>query len=83
MFPVADVIPSRTTPWMTVALIAANVLAFLYALSLPAADAYAWTQRFRVSSRSKHPGQRRTTSLFLHENSVHLALNVIVLWGLR
>ncbi len=79
MFPVADVIPSRTTPWMTVALIAANVLAFLYALSLPAADAYVWTQRFAFVP-VEASWTTATTSLFLHENSVHLALNIIVLW---
>ncbi len=79
MFPVADVIPSRTTPWMTVALIAANVLAFLYALSLPPADGYAWTQRFAFVP-VEASWTTATTSLFLHENSVHLALNIIVLW---
>ena len=79
MFPVADVIPSRTTPWMTVALIAANVLAFVYPLSLPAADAYAWTQRFAFVP-VEASWTTATTSLFLHENSVHLGLNIIVLW---
>ena len=79
MLPVADVIPSRTTPWMTVALIAANVLAFLYALSLPPGDGYAWTQRFAFVP-VEASWTTATTSLFLHENSVHLALNIIVLW---
>lgn len=79
MFPVADVIPSRTTPWMTVSLIAANVLAFLYALSLPPGDGYAWTQRFAFVP-VEASWTTAITSLFLHENSVHLALNIIVLW---
>jgi hypothetical protein len=30
MFPVSDVIPSRTTPYVTIGLIALNSLAFLY-----------------------------------------------------
>src|SRR5262245_58339050 len=34
MFPVSDVIPSRTTPFVTVGLIVLNVLAFFYELQL-------------------------------------------------
>ena len=33
MFPVSDVIPSRTTPFVTVGLIVVNALVFLYELS--------------------------------------------------
>jgi membrane associated rhomboid family serine protease len=79
MLPVADVIPSRTTPWMTVALIVANVLAFVYALSLPAADIGFWMQRFAFVP-VEGTWTTATTSLFLHGNSLHLALNIIVLW---
>src|SRR5258708_742482 len=35
MFPVSDVIPSRTVPFVTVGLIVVNVLVFLYQLLLP------------------------------------------------
>jgi membrane associated rhomboid family serine protease len=79
MLPVADVIPSRTTPWMTLSLIATNVLAFAYVLSLPASDGYLWTQRV-VFVPVEASWTTATTSLFLHENGVHLALNVIALW---
>ncbi len=34
MFPVSDVIPSKTTPYVTVSLIILNVLIFLYQLQL-------------------------------------------------
>ena len=34
MFPVSDVIPSRTTPVVTISLIALNAVAFLYELTL-------------------------------------------------
>src|SRR5262252_11096468 len=34
MFPLKDELPTRTTPFITVALIALNVLAYLYQLSL-------------------------------------------------
>ena len=38
MFPVSDVIPSRTVPVVTVGLIAINALVFLYQVSLGPAD---------------------------------------------
>ena len=79
MLPVADVIPSRTTPWMTVALIATNLLAFLYALSLPPADIAFWMEHLAFVP-VEATWTTATTSLFLHGNSLHLALNIIVLW---
>jgi len=35
MFPISDVIPSRTVPFVTVSLIIANALVFVYMLTLP------------------------------------------------
>ena len=35
MIPLRDVIPSRTTPYITITLIALNVLAWFYELALP------------------------------------------------
>lgn len=35
MFPVSDVIPSRRVPVVTIGLIAANLLIFLYQVALP------------------------------------------------
>ena len=42
MIPLRDVIPSRTTPVVTISILAVNILAFLYEVSLgPAAlDAF-------------------------------------------
>ena len=41
MIPLRDIIPSRTTPVVTIALITINVLVFLYELSLGrAVDAF-------------------------------------------
>ena len=78
MLPVADVIPSRTTPWMTVALIAANV-------RVPVRVVAAVGRRIRLGARlafvpADASWLTATTSLFVHQNGVHLALNVIVLW---
>ena len=79
MFPVADVIPSRTTPWMTIGLVVANIAFVLYAASLPPADAHVWAERlaFKPADAS---WLTATLSLFVHQNAAHMLLNVIVLW---
>jgi membrane associated rhomboid family serine protease len=79
MLPVADVIPSRTTPWMTIGLIAISTAVFLLAWSFPIADASAWM--LRLAFVPVGPSwTTATAALFLHENALHLALNVMVLW---
>ena len=79
MFPVADVIPSRTTPWMTVALIAVNLIGLLSLSFLSNADEHIWSARlaFVVTEPS---WTTATTSLFVHQNTFHLLLNALVLW---
>jgi membrane associated rhomboid family serine protease len=79
MLPVADVIPSRTTPWMTTALIVVNVLLFVYVWALSPPDAYVWTNRAAFVP-AEASWVTASAALFLHENSLHLALNAIVLW---
>ena len=78
MIPLRDVIPSRTTPFVTVSLIALNALAFVYELSLgeglndfilyfglvPAA--FSWVAVF--------------TSMFLHGGFLHFGGNMLYLW---
>jgi membrane associated rhomboid family serine protease len=39
MFPLRDVIPSRTTPWVTFLLIAVNLVVFLFETSLTEREA--------------------------------------------
>lgn len=79
MIPLRDVIPSRTTPFVTLALIAANVIVFVYELTLPGpalegfffahglvpAD-FTWTAAF--------------TSMFLHSGWLHIGGNMLSLW---
>ena len=79
MLPVADVIPSRTTPWMTVGLLTIHLAVFLYVGALGAPDAHLWSQRF-LFTPTDASWATATTSIFLHENGFHLALNAIVLW---
>ena len=78
MIPLRDIIPSRTTPIVTIALIVTNVLVFLFELSLgrgveeftlyyglvPAA--FSWVAVF--------------TSMFLHGGLFHVAGNMLYLW---
>ena len=78
MIPLRDVIPSRTTPFITFAIITVNALAFLFELSLgervneftlyfglvPAA--FSWVAVF--------------TSMFLHGGFLHFGGNMLYLW---
>jgi membrane associated rhomboid family serine protease len=78
VIPLRDVIPSRTTPYVTVALIVLNTLAFLYQVSLGEAvnefildwglvpAAFSWATVL--------------TSMFLHGGLLHVAGNVLYLW---
>lgn len=78
MIPLRDVIPTRTTPFVTVAIIVANALVFVYELSLgPYANdfvayfglvpaAFSWANVF--------------TSMFVHGGLLHVAGNMLYLW---
>ena len=79
MIPLRDVIPSRTTPFVTLALIAINAIVFLYG----------W-----LSGEQRHlqllwnfglvPADLTwltlVTSMFLHSEWVHLLSNLVALW---
>jgi membrane associated rhomboid family serine protease len=78
VIPLRDVIPSRTTPYVTIALIALNALVFFYQFSLgPAVEefilyfglipaAFSWVAVF--------------TSMFLHGGLLHFGGNMLYLW---
>jgi len=79
MFPVSDVIPSRTVPFVTVGLIAANVLVFLYQLSLDSTGL-----RMFMASYAVIPAwfwwPSLLTSQFLHGGWMHIIWNMVYLW---
>jgi membrane associated rhomboid family serine protease len=79
MFPLRDVIPSRTTPWVTFLLIAVNVVVFLFELSLNEQDAV----RF-VFAHGLVPAHfswtSAVTSTFLHGGWLHIIGNLWSLW---
>jgi len=78
MIPLRDIIPSRTTPLVTIVLIVANVLVFLFELSLGSSvddftrswglvpAAFSWVTVF--------------TSMFLHGGLLHAGGNMLYLW---
>ncbi len=79
MIPLRDVIPSRTTPWMTLTIVAVNLLIFAYTRAL---DAEGRLEFF--FAHAVVPGDRAWasvfTSLFLHSGWLHLGANVLALW---
>ncbi len=93
MIPIRDNIPSRHAPVMTVAIIGANVLAFVYALVLGPHDVRRLYYLFGiVPARFSHPLWAARvgfpvhdywpflTSMFLHGGWLHLIGNLWTLW---
>jgi membrane associated rhomboid family serine protease len=79
MFPVSDVIPSRTTPIVTISLIALNALAFLYELTLGDRDLQRFVLTYGVVPASLTP-LSILTSMFLHGGWLHFGGNMLYLW---
>lgn len=78
MIPLRDVIPSRTTPFVTVSLIVLNVLVFAYEVSLgDAINALTFTFGLVPASFSL---TTVLTSMFLHGGFLHVAGNMLYLW---
>jgi membrane associated rhomboid family serine protease len=79
MFPLRDVIPSRTTPYITVTIILINAAAFLFELALPRDVVPVFLQVYGVV-----PGHFRAetliTSMFLHGGWMHIIGNMWYLW---
>ncbi len=92
MIPLRDVIPSRTTPYITVTIIVINALAWLFELELPRDVLPAFLQvygvvpaNFRgstlVTSMFLHgAGPTLVTSMFLHGSWMHVIGNMWYLW---
>jgi membrane associated rhomboid family serine protease len=79
MLPVSDVIPSRTTPFVTIGLIVANALTFAYQLQLDRPAMYDFARAAGVI-----PADLALTSivsgLFVHDGWLQLAANMLYLW---
>jgi membrane associated rhomboid family serine protease len=79
MFPVSDVIPSRTTPVVTVTLIALNAVAFLYELTLGERELQWFVQSYGVVP-AHFSSLAVVTSMFLHGGWLHFLGNMLYLW---
>src|SRR6266498_3399388 len=84
MIPLRDTIRSNSTPVVTILIILANVLVFLYMITLDPytqnhfiADYALTPSRFNVSAASL---STMVTSMFLHGGWMHLIGNMWFLW---
>src|SRR5689334_24433036 len=78
MIPLRDVIPSRTTPYVTVSLVVINVLVFLYQLTLGSdVNEFVFTYGLVPAYFS---WVSVVTSMFLHGGFLHVAGNMLYLW---
>jgi membrane associated rhomboid family serine protease len=78
MIPLRDVIPSRTTPYVTIALVVLNSLIFLYQWSL-GDQGNAFVETFGLIPAYFSWGTV-FTSMFLHGGILHVAGNMLYLW---
>jgi membrane associated rhomboid family serine protease len=79
MIPLRDVIPSRTTPYITITIIALNAVAWFYELTLPAQQLNNFLQTFGVVPAS-FTAPTLITSMFLHGGWMHVIGNMWYLW---
>jgi membrane associated rhomboid family serine protease len=79
MIPLRDIIPSRTTPYITVTIIILNTLAWFYELSVPNDVLPAFLQVYGVVPAAFH-ASTLVTSMFLHGSWMHVIGNMWYLW---
>jgi membrane associated rhomboid family serine protease len=79
MFPVSDVIPSRTTPYVTVGLIALNAFAFLYEWQMTDRELHRFVLQYGVVP-AYFSFASVFTSMFLHSGWLHFGGNMLYLW---
>ena len=79
MIPLRDVIPSRTTPYLTVTLLGINAAAFLYETSLAPVALDGFLHTYGVVPAA-FAWSDVVTSMFLHGGWLHLIGNMLSLW---
>ncbi|HZP47121.1 MAG TPA: rhomboid family intramembrane serine protease [Vicinamibacterales bacterium] len=79
MIPLRDVIPSRTTPYITVTIILLNAVAWLYEVSLPPRELERFLYFYGVVPAS-FSASTLITSMFLHGSWMHVVGNMWYLW---
>jgi membrane associated rhomboid family serine protease len=79
MIPLRDVIPSRTTPYITVTIILLNTVAWVYELSLSDVVLPVFLQVYGVVPGDFRPASL-VSSMFLHGGWLHFIGNMWYLW---
>jgi membrane associated rhomboid family serine protease len=79
MFPISDVIPSRTRPVVTVSLIGLNLLVFIHQFLLPSPLDELFVQRYALIP-AWFTWPTVFTSMFLHAGLWHVLPNMLYLW---
>ncbi len=79
MIPLRDVIPSRTRPVVTIALIAANALVFLRQTGIGAGEMEGFFRAFGLVPAA-FSWMSVVTSMFVHGGLMHFAGNMLYLW---
>jgi membrane associated rhomboid family serine protease len=79
MFPLRDVIPSTTVPFVTITLIVLNAIIWFFEISLSEQDLPAFLQLYGVVPADFAPATL-ITSMFLHGSWMHVIGNMWWLW---
>jgi membrane associated rhomboid family serine protease len=79
MIPLRDVIPSQTTPYITVTIILLNAAAWVFELSLPSDLLPVFLQVYGVVPARLH-ALTLVTAMFLHGSWMHVIGNMWYLW---
>jgi membrane associated rhomboid family serine protease len=79
MIPLRDVIPSRTTPYITITIIAINGLAWFFELAVPREALPEFLQVYGMVPANFH-ASTLVTSMFLHGSWSHVIGNMWYLW---
>jgi membrane associated rhomboid family serine protease len=79
MIPLRDVIPSRTTPWVTLALIGTNVAVFVREVTLPGRELEAFMSAYGLVP-AEFSWVSLLTSMFVHAGWLHVGSNLLSLW---
>jgi membrane associated rhomboid family serine protease len=79
MIPLRDVIPSRTTPYITVTIIILNALAWLFEVSMPRENLTVFLQVWGVVPAAFIP-VTLVSAMFLHGSWSHVIGNMWYLW---
>jgi membrane associated rhomboid family serine protease len=79
MFPISDVIPSRTRPVVTISLIALNTLMFLYQIQLEHVALQQLVFEYGVIP-ARFSYADVVSSMFLHGDFLHFIGNMVFLW---